>query len=99
MTGYLLDQTPLLHLADTTTARGADDPPPLGPFRTFRIPIADLQNSTRAGPAQPADCRSTAIGSASASTDAAPARWVAAEQAHHHRLTGLTGWHPLQPSV
>jgi endonuclease G len=43
-TGYLLDQTPLVDdldaaLADAAAAGAA---PPLGPFRTFQVPIADI---------------------------------------------------------
>ena len=38
-TGYLLDQTPLL---DDLQAAAPGEVPPLGPFRTFQVPIADL---------------------------------------------------------
>jgi endonuclease G len=38
-TGYLLDQTPLV--GDLTEAV-AGEAPPLGPFRTFQVPIADI---------------------------------------------------------
>lgn len=44
-TGYLLDQSPQLReLEDerTARARAADQVPPLGPFRTFQVPIAEL---------------------------------------------------------
>jgi endonuclease G len=43
-TGYLLDQTPLVE--DLSAAFGeaatAGQPPPLGPFRMFQVPIADV---------------------------------------------------------
>jgi endonuclease G len=38
-TGYLLDQTPLI---GELPEAAADEPPPLGPFRTFQVPIADI---------------------------------------------------------
>ncbi|WP_324278530.1 DNA/RNA non-specific endonuclease [Blastococcus brunescens] len=42
-TGYLLDQTPLV---DDLAAAIAETPtgqlPPLGPFRTFQVPVADI---------------------------------------------------------
>lgn len=43
-TGYVLDQTPLVEdLPDVLSrAEAAGDPPPLGPFRTFQAPIADI---------------------------------------------------------
>jgi endonuclease G len=37
-TGYVLDQTPLVG----NLPQAADDAPPLGPFRTFQAPIADV---------------------------------------------------------
>jgi endonuclease G len=51
-TGYLLDQTPQLDDIDgdlgDVLARAADtgQPPPLGPFRTYQVPIADLADLT-----------------------------------------------------
>ncbi|MBB3677452.1 DNA/RNA non-specific endonuclease [Modestobacter versicolor] len=39
-TGYLLDQTPLVGELPGTAA--TDDAPPLGPFRTFQVPVADV---------------------------------------------------------
>jgi DNA/RNA endonuclease G (NUC1) len=51
-TGYLLDQTPQLgDLGDDVgdvlaEAAAADQPPPLGPFRTYQVPIADLADLT-----------------------------------------------------
>lgn len=47
-TGYLLDQTPQVEDLGEVLARAhaADVPPPLGPFRTFQVPIADLDALT-----------------------------------------------------
>jgi endonuclease G len=47
-TGYVLDQTPQLDDIDLATERAllAGDPPPLGPFRTFQVPIADIATLT-----------------------------------------------------
>jgi endonuclease G len=42
-TGYLLDQTPLVDdLATAIAETPAGQVPPLGPFRTFQVPVADL---------------------------------------------------------
>lgn len=43
-TGFLLDQTPMVEdlEAALTAARDAGRIPPLGPFRTFQVPIADI---------------------------------------------------------
>lgn len=45
-TGYLLDQTPELDNLELQTrtrrAQAAGEPPPLGPFRTFQVPIVDI---------------------------------------------------------
>jgi endonuclease G, mitochondrial len=43
-TGYLLDQTPLVDdlTAALREAAAAGEPPPLGAFRTFQVPIADI---------------------------------------------------------
>lgn len=43
-TGYLLDQTPLIDDLDAALARAAaaGEVPPLGGFRTFQVPIADI---------------------------------------------------------
>ncbi|TFV67842.1 UNVERIFIED_ORG: DNA/RNA non-specific endonuclease [Bacillus sp. AZ43] len=38
-TGYLLDQTPLV---GDLEAAAAGEAPPLGPFRTFQVPVADI---------------------------------------------------------
>jgi endonuclease G len=47
-TGYVLDQTPLVdHLPDALArAQAAGQPPPLGPFRTFQVPITDIAGLT-----------------------------------------------------
>src|SRR4051812_42391670 len=43
-TGYILDQTPLVHDLDAVLAEAAaaGEVPPLGEFRTFQVPIADI---------------------------------------------------------
>jgi endonuclease G len=43
-TGYVLDQTPLVGDLETAIQEAADAGaiPPLGPFRTFQVPIADI---------------------------------------------------------
>jgi len=43
-TGYILDQTPLVDDVDAVLAEAAaaGEPPPLGAFRTFQVPIADI---------------------------------------------------------
>jgi endonuclease G len=43
-TGYLLDQTPLVEDLDAALAAAAEagELPPLGAFRTFQVPIADI---------------------------------------------------------
>jgi len=43
-TGYILDQTPLVHDLDAVLAEAAaaGEAPPLGAFRTFQVPIADI---------------------------------------------------------
>jgi endonuclease G len=43
-TGYILDQTPLVHDVDAVSpeAAAAGEVPPLGAFRTFQVPIADI---------------------------------------------------------
>ena len=47
-TGYLLDQTPELPDLPAATARAelAGEPPPLGPYRTYQVPIADIATVT-----------------------------------------------------
>jgi endonuclease G len=47
-TGYVLDQTPQLDDIDLATQRAlqAGDPPPLGPFRTYQVPISDIATLT-----------------------------------------------------
>ncbi|RBY96928.1 DNA/RNA non-specific endonuclease [Blastococcus sp. TF02-8] len=43
-TGYLLDQSPLVEDAEAAVAEAlaAGEPPPLGAYRTFQVPIADI---------------------------------------------------------
>src|SRR3954453_8724430 len=50
-TGYLLDQTPLVDDLEATLAEAAanDRPPPLGAYRTFQVPIADIATLTGLG--------------------------------------------------
>ncbi|WP_278235660.1 DNA/RNA non-specific endonuclease [Isoptericola sp. AK164] len=48
--GFLLDQSPLLTDAELSTATGralaVGNVPPLGPYRTFQVPVADLADLT-----------------------------------------------------
>lgn len=48
-TGYILDQTPQLDDLDTVTnqALAAGEPPPLGPYRTYQVPIIDTETLTQ----------------------------------------------------
>ncbi|WP_454850524.1 DNA/RNA non-specific endonuclease [Promicromonospora soli] len=52
-TGFVLDQTPQLDDARlqeiTAQALARDDIPPLGPFRTYQVPVADIAALTRLG--------------------------------------------------
>ena len=43
-TGYILDQTPSLN--DAIGTRDTTEPPPLGPYRTFQVPISDIADLT-----------------------------------------------------
>jgi endonuclease G len=58
---YLLDQSPQLGDIDLETAlahaRATDAPPPLGPYRTFQLPVADVASLTALdlGPLEAAD--------------------------------------------
>lgn len=47
-TGYVLDQTPQLDDIKLATRQAleAGDPPPLGPYRTYQVPIADIAGLT-----------------------------------------------------
>src|SRR4051794_22358966 len=47
-TGYVLDQSSQLPDLDTVAAAraAAGEPPPLGPFRTFQVPVADIARLT-----------------------------------------------------
>jgi len=48
--GFVLDQSPELDRAElergVASAEAAGDPPPLGPFRTFQVPIRDIAELT-----------------------------------------------------
>jgi endonuclease G len=46
--GFILDQTPELDAIDLRTARtiAAGSPPPLGPFRTFQVPVQHIAGLT-----------------------------------------------------
>jgi endonuclease G len=52
-TGFVLDQTPQLDDARlqeiTAQALAREDIPPLGPFRTYQVPVADIAALTRLG--------------------------------------------------
>ncbi len=56
-TGYIVDQTPQLKDIPDVPRPGAindgDDAPPLGPFRTFQVPIRDIARLTGLDLAQP----------------------------------------------
>jgi len=43
-TGYILDQSPSLD--DAIGTRATTEPPPLGPYRTFQVPISDIADLT-----------------------------------------------------
>ena len=46
-TAYVLDQTPqLAELPDVPRPGAVDEAPPLGPFRTFQVPVADIADLT-----------------------------------------------------
>jgi endonuclease G len=72
-TGYLLDQTPLVG----NLPAAADEPPPLGSFRTFQVPVADVAALTGLDLDQLAavDRLPTLVGQAAAEPGV-PAGWV-----------------------
>jgi endonuclease G len=45
-TAYLLDQTPLLDDIDLAAPPRPGEAPPLGPFRTFQVPVSDVAELT-----------------------------------------------------
>jgi DNA/RNA endonuclease G (NUC1) len=46
-TAYVIDQTPqLAELPDVPRPGAVDEAPPLGPFRTFQVPVADIADLT-----------------------------------------------------
>lgn len=52
-TGYVVDQTPQLRdLPDVELPPAMEEAPPLGPFRTFQVPIRDISALTGLGLAQ-----------------------------------------------
>ncbi|GAA4733868.1 hypothetical protein GCM10023216_28020 [Isoptericola chiayiensis] len=81
---FVLDQTPQLTDAELSTATGralaAGNIPPLGPYRTFGVPVADLEVLTGLdlGPLVAADVlapeRRTAVGTGPAAEPAEPMR-------------------------
>ncbi|MPQ97040.1 DNA/RNA non-specific endonuclease [Modestobacter sp. I12A-02628] len=76
---YLLDQTPQVEDVPGVLAgaQAAGDPPPLGPFRTFGVPVADVASVTGLdlGPLVDADIR-PAVGVQAGSAPGAPSGWV-----------------------
>jgi endonuclease G len=83
-TGYALDQTPELPDLPAATARAqlAGAPPPLGPYRTYQVPIADIATLTGLdlGPLVDADRFPAAVRVSAdmltSATAAASGRWV-----------------------
>ena len=45
-TGYVLDQSPSLDPILDKPLRLETDPPPLGPYRTYQVPVADIASMT-----------------------------------------------------
>ncbi|MDQ0282032.1 DNA/RNA non-specific endonuclease [Rhodococcoides fascians] len=45
-TGYVLDQSPSLDPILDKPLRVETDPPPLGPYRTYQVPVADIASAT-----------------------------------------------------
>ncbi len=70
--GFLLDQTPALAALGIGGQRAAaeEQPPPLGPFLTFQVPVAELAETARLEVAELADADRM-----SRSPGAAPAAW------------------------
>ncbi|MGW6130678.1 DNA/RNA non-specific endonuclease [Cellulomonas sp. NPDC055163] len=89
-TAYVLDQTPQLDDVDLRTATAqalaAGEPPPLGPFRTFQVPVRDVETLTRLdlGPLVAADRLATV--STRGSGPALRAGWVPLASARDIRL-------------
>ncbi|MCZ2827498.1 DNA/RNA non-specific endonuclease [Modestobacter sp. VKM Ac-2986] len=78
-TGYVLDQTALVG----TLSRAVGEPPPLGAFRTFQVPVADVAALTGLDLDQLAAVdRLPAVAGQAAEEPGVPAGWV--------RLTDLT---------
>lgn len=77
-TGYVLDQTSELDNIDLSTARAlaAGNPPPLGPYKTYQVPITDIAGLTglTLGPLTAAD-RLQPVPAARETNDTR-ARWI-----------------------
>ena len=73
-TGYVLDQTPQVDDLDDVLGRAqaAGAVPPLGPFRTFQVPIADIGELTGLDFAQ---VRALDVYAAAVAAQDAPGRW------------------------
>ncbi|NMR31378.1 DNA/RNA non-specific endonuclease [Crystallibacter degradans] len=86
-TAYILDQSPLLDEIElerlTTAATAAGEIPPLGPYRTFQVPVQDVQSLTGLGLEQLVEAdRFTARGH---ERDGQP-RWLLLERPEQMRL-------------
>jgi endonuclease G len=83
--GYLLDQSPELDDADLERAelraRDAGDLPPLGPFRTFQVPVRDIAALTGLEIAQLAEADSLQVVPTIQPPSGLPAGWVPLESA------------------
>jgi endonuclease G len=83
--GYLLDQSPELDDADLERAelraRDAGDLPPLGPFRTFQVPVRDIEALTGLEIAQLAEADSLQVVPTIQPPSGLPAGWVPLESA------------------
>jgi endonuclease G len=83
--GYLLDQSPELDDADLERAelraRDAGHPPPLGPFRTFQVPVRDIAALTGLEIAQLAEADSLQVAPTIQPPSGLPAGWVPLESA------------------
>jgi endonuclease G len=83
--GYLLDQSPELDDADLERAelraRDAGDLPPLGPFRTFQVPVRNIAALTGLEIAQLAEADSLQVVPTIQPPSGLPAGWVPLESA------------------
>ena len=91
-TGYVLDQTPLVQDLEAAIeeAAAAGEIPPLGPFRTFQVPIADIAALTGLGLDQLAAVDRLKTAPAPAEEPPAPGQagggWVQLSSLHDVRL-------------